>query len=49
MPHQSTELFKGSAAVAELVLDQGWQLAKRLMIFRDQEERVVAKPMGTFE
>jgi hypothetical protein len=49
MAHQSAELFKGSATVAELVLDQSWQLAKRLMIFRDQEQRVVAKPMRTFE
>ena len=34
---------KGSGAVAQVVLDQGAQFAKGLVIFGDQKERIIAK------
>src|SRR6476620_5836396 len=41
---QRPQLVQGPAAVAEGVFDARAQLAERLVVFGDEEERVVAEP-----
>ena len=43
------EVFKCTATMAELVLHNGGQFTKCLMIFRDQKHWVIAKTVGPFQ